>query len=87
MSLSQHDEAPQKGMGPIPKSSAPTETEWTMANTRRNRKLRRRQRAGIKIRHRLIGGRTGSVRHKQRSGMLHERRRKQGVERAIARAS
>lgn len=40
------------------------------------RKKRRRMNAKTRSQHRLIGGRTGSKRLKQRAGMLHEAKRR-----------
>jgi hypothetical protein len=57
-------------------------SSWGRSDKRKNksmgiskrlkRRKRRQQRARCKPRHRLIGGRTGSKRHKQRAGMLIE---------------
>lgn len=41
------------------------------------RRKSRQAKAGTKPRHRLVGGRTGSKRHKQRHGMLIELQRKE----------
>lgn len=44
-------------------------------NKRLKRRHRRQQKAKVPIRHKLMAGRTGQVRYKQRAGMLHEFRR------------
>jgi len=53
-------------------------TYWVLREMGLSKALKRRHRRQAKAgkpRHRLTAGRTGSVRHKQRRGMLNERKR------------